>query len=175
MLAAMSDTLAWTGAIGGAAAAAGAVVAAVGAWRTEVTARWQDRVERLRNDNARRENELHRLRFAQLYQWWHDMPDGPARIRAMRWFGEWTGARDPYQGSDQGAIPPGFGVRDADEAYQRYVSFLDGMFHPGRLGPPPRPISTPPEPETELPAIDGAARTDADDPDIAATEPPENG
>jgi len=74
----MSDPLAWTAAITGAVAAAGAIVAAIGAWRTEVTARWQAHVERLRNDEARGENELHRLRYAQLYQWWHDMPDGPA-------------------------------------------------------------------------------------------------
>jgi hypothetical protein len=43
----MNDPLAWTGAIGGAVAAVGAVVAAIGAWRTEATARWQARVERL--------------------------------------------------------------------------------------------------------------------------------
>lgn len=47
------------------------------------------------------------MRHAQLYAWWHDMPDGPERQRAMHWFGEWTGARDPYRGGDQGAIPPG--------------------------------------------------------------------
>jgi hypothetical protein len=162
---AMSDPLALTAAITGAVAAIGAIVAAVGAWRTEVTARWQAHVERLRNDEARRENELHRLRHAQLYQWWHDMPDGPARIRAMHWFGEWTGARDPYRGSDQGAIPPGFGCRDADDGYKRYVSFLEAMYHPGQLGPPPRSISTPPEeispPEDATAEIPPSPKTDA--------------
>ena len=101
-LAVMSD-LALIGAISGSVAAVGAIVAAVGAWRTEITARWQARAERLRTDAARRENELHRARHAQLYQWWHDMPDGPARYRAMHWFGEWTGDRDPYHGSDEGS------------------------------------------------------------------------
>ena len=125
----MSDPLAWTGAIGGAVAAAGAVIAAIGAWRTEATARWQARVERLRTDQARKENGLHRMRHSQLYDWWHDMPDGPGRIRAMHWFGEWTGARDPHHGSDQGAIPPGFGCRDADDAYDR-VHRLPGRHIP---------------------------------------------
>lgn len=143
----MSDPLAWTAAIASAVAAAAGIIAAVGAFRAEVTARWQARAERLRTDAARQENELHRMRHAELYQWWHDMPDGPARIRAMHWFGEWTGARDPYHGSDQGAIPPGFGVRDADEAYQRYTGFLDAMYHPGRLGAPPRSISPPDAPD----------------------------
>ena len=76
----MSDPLAWTGAIGGAVAAAGAVIAA---WRTEATAHWQARVERLRTDQARRENELHRMLHKQLYDWWHDMPlvhSGPVTV-----------------------------------------------------------------------------------------------
>lgn len=149
----MSDPLAWTGAIGGAVAAAGAVVAAIGAWRTEATARWQARVERLRTEQARKENELHHMRHKQLYDWWHDMPDGPERIRAMHWFGEWTGARDPYHGSDQGSIPPGFGCRDADEAYDRYIGFLDAIFHPGRLGPPPKSLAAPDEMEGAVGAV----------------------
>lgn len=151
MLSAMSDSLAWAGAVGGIVAAAGAIVAAAGAWRTEITARWQARAERLRTDEARRENDLHRQRHAELYQWWHDMPDGPERVRAMHWFAEWTGARHPYRGGDQGAIPPGFGCRDSGDAYLRYVGLLDAMYHPGRLGPPPRTIRMPPPPET--PAI----------------------
>jgi hypothetical protein len=154
-LLAMSDPLAWTGAIGGAVAAAGAVIAAIGAWRTEATARWQARVERLRTDQARTENELHRMRHKELYDWWHDMPDGPGRTRAMRWFGEWTGARDPYRGNDQGAMTPGFGCRDADQAYDRYIGFLDAIFHPGRLGPPPRSLATPDGTDQDVPAIDG--------------------
>ena len=139
--------LAWTGAIGGAVAAVAGIIAAIGAWRTEVTARWLARVEQIRTDKARRENELHRARHAELYQWWHDMPDGPARFRAMHWFGEWTGARDPYHGSDQGAIPPGFGCANANEAYDRYVDLLDLIFHPGRPGPGPRQLATPDLPE----------------------------
>jgi hypothetical protein len=130
MLAVMSTALEVIAAIGG-------VLATIGAWRTEATARWQARGERLRTDAARRENELHRMRYAEVYSWWHDMPDGPARIRAMHWFGEWTGARHPYHGADQGAIPPGLGCRDADDAYDRYIDFLDAVYHPDRLGPPP--------------------------------------
>jgi hypothetical protein len=144
----MND-LEWTGAISGSVAAVGAVVAAIGAWRTEITARWQARVERLRNDQARRENELHHARHAQLWNWWHDMPDGPERIRAMHWFGEWTAARDPYRGDEQGAIPPGFGCANADEAYQRYTGWLEMIYHPGRPGREPPAIKPPPLPEPD--------------------------
>ncbi len=155
----MSDPLAWTGAIGGAVAAAGAVIAAIGAWRTEATARWQARVERLRTEQARKENELHHMRHKQLYDWWHDVPDGPGRIGAMHWFGEWTGGRDPYHGSDQGAIPPGFGCRDADDAYDRYIGFLDAIFHPGRLGPPPKSLAAPDEMEGAVEAAHSRGST----------------
>jgi hypothetical protein len=157
----MSDPLAWTGAIGGAVAAAGAVVAAIGAWRAEATARWQARVERLRTEQARKENELHHMRHKQIYEWWHDMPDGPERIRAMHWFGEWTGARDPYHGRDQGAITPGFGCRDADDAYDRYIGFLDAIFHPGRLGPPPKSLAALDEMEVAVEPHTRAARQEA--------------
>jgi hypothetical protein len=145
----MSDPLAWTGAITGGVAAVGAVIAAIGAWRTEATARWQARVEQLHTDQARKENELHRMRHRQLYDWWHDLPDGPRRVKAMRWFGEWTGARDPYHGNDQGAMTPGFGCANADQAYDRYIGFLDAIYHPGRLGPPPKTLEAPPETEDE--------------------------
>jgi hypothetical protein len=155
------DALAWTGAIGGAVAAVAGIIAAIGSWRTEVSARWQARVERLRNEEARRENLLHRIRHAELYGWWHDMPDGPARIRAMRWFGEWTGARDPFRGDADGPIPPGFGCKDTEEAYERYVQYLDLIFHPGRPGPLPHAIPAPEVPEAEPPAAldPGESRT----------------
>jgi hypothetical protein len=78
----MSNPLAWTGAIGGAVAAAAGIIAAVGAWRTEITASWWARAERLRTDEARRENELYRQRFTEVWQWWHDRPDGPERVQA---------------------------------------------------------------------------------------------
>lgn len=80
----MSDALLWTGAVGGIVAAVGGIAAAVGAWRTEATARWQALVERLRTDTARRENELHRKRFTEVWHWWHDQPDGPDRAAAAR-------------------------------------------------------------------------------------------
>ena len=60
----------------------------------------------------------------------------------MRWFGEWTGARDPYRGNDQGAMTPGVRLRGtADQADDRYIGFLDAIFHPGRLGPPPKSLA----------------------------------
>jgi hypothetical protein len=61
--------LEWTGAIGGAVAAIAGIIAAIGAWRTEVTARWQVHVESLRNDKLRRENQLHHARFAEVWEW----------------------------------------------------------------------------------------------------------
>jgi hypothetical protein len=139
--------LAWTGAIGGAVAAVAGIIAAIGAWRGEVVARWQARVESLRNDEARRENELHRMRHAQLYHWWADMQAGPARRRAMAWFAEWTGAREPYRADVPGSLPPGFGSADVDDAYQGYIGLLDAVFHPGQPGAPPRPLTTPDVPE----------------------------
>ena len=137
MLAIMSDTLALAGAIGGIVAAAVGIIAAVGAWRTEITARWQARVEQLRTDTARRENELHRERFTEIWHWWNDQPDGPKRINAARWYTEWTGTARPFRsGKDDGPLAPGFGCANADEAYDIYIGFLDALYHPGRLGPP---------------------------------------
>lgn len=71
------------------------------------------------------------------------LADGPERIKPMRWYGEWTRAREPYRGSDQRAIPPGFECRDADEASDRYVGYLDAIFHLGRLGLPWPPMRLP--------------------------------
>jgi hypothetical protein len=132
MLPAMTDAevLAWI-------AAAGSIAATAGAWRTEATARWQARVERLRADAARRENELHRRRLAEVWHWWHDMPDGPERVAAARWYSEWTGAAAPFRGGkDSGPQPPGFGCADDGDAYERYVGFLGAVYEPGRLGAP---------------------------------------
>jgi hypothetical protein len=47
----MTTALAWFTAIG-------ALTATIGTWRTEATARWQARTERLRTDTARQENQL---------------------------------------------------------------------------------------------------------------------
>jgi hypothetical protein len=139
MLAVMIDPLAWIAAVGG-------VAATVGAWRTEATARWQARVERLRTDAARRENELHRRRFAEVWNWWHDQPDGPQRTEVARWYYEWTGARPPLSPGADGPPPPGIGCRDVDEAYERYVGYLGAVYEPGRLGPPRRRFSSRPRP-----------------------------
>jgi hypothetical protein len=136
----MPNALEWIAAVGG-------VAATVGTWTGPLRARWQLQAEQIRNGRDRRENELHRMRHAQLYHWWHDMPDGPVRYKAMHWFGEWTGARDPYRGKADGAIPPGFGCRDAIEAYDRTIGLLDVIYHPRQPGLPPRQISPPPADE----------------------------
>lgn len=133
----MSDPLAWTGAIGGAVAATAGIIAAVGAWRTEITARWQARAEAIRTDKARRENELHRQRFAEIWNWQRDQPDGDERARAARWFGEWAGASGPYRGGkDSPPQTPGLHSADVADAYDRYVEFLRAVYEPGTSARP---------------------------------------
>jgi hypothetical protein len=52
-------------------------------------------------------------------------PDGDERVQAARWYTEWTGAAAPRRGGiDGGPQPPGFGCRDAADAYDRYIDFL---------------------------------------------------
>jgi hypothetical protein len=51
-------------------------------------------------------------------------------------------------------MTPGFGCRDADQAYDRYIGFLDAIFHPGRLGPPPRSLAAPDGTDQDVPALD---------------------
>lgn len=84
----MSDPLTWIAAVGG-------VAATVGAWLGPVRTRWQWRAEHARTDEARRDNELHRRRFAEVWNWQRNQPEGPERIDAARWYGEWTGAARP--------------------------------------------------------------------------------
>jgi hypothetical protein len=106
----------------------------------------QGRTEQLRTDEARRENELHRQRFNDVWNWQRDQPDGQDRIDTARWFGEWTGAARPRRGGlDQGPQTPGLHSADQDDDYQRYVEFLDAMYEPGRLGPPAQPLQELPE------------------------------
>lgn len=109
----------------------------------------------MRTERARRENQLHRMRHSQLYRWWHQMPDGLARIQAMHWFGEWTGARTRITAATRAPCLR-FGSGSAEEAYERYTDFLELVFHPGAPGQQPRPISAPLAPE---PAIEEAAET----------------
>ena len=128
----MSSTLEWMAAISPAA-----IIAAIGSFRTEVTARWQARAERLRTDRARRENELHRQRFAEVWSYWHDLPDGPERIDALHWFSEWTGSRLPRRGGlDDGPQTPGTHSPGVDDAYRNYLDQLEAVYVPGRLGSP---------------------------------------
>jgi hypothetical protein len=92
MLYGVGNALEWIAAIGG-------VLATVGVWLGPVRARWDLRAEELRTSRARRENELHRQRFASVWEWqWNHPPVGPARVAAARWYSEWTGAARPRRG-----------------------------------------------------------------------------
>jgi hypothetical protein len=104
--------------------------------------RWDAQAQVARTDQARRENELHRARFDALYAWWHDMPDSPDRVAAMRWFGEWTGASRPFHGgASDGPMTPGLHAAGTDEAYRDYVNFLEAQYGPhGRMGRPRPPL-----------------------------------
>jgi hypothetical protein len=103
-------------------------------------ARWHARAEQFRTDAARRENELHRRRFAEVWNWQRDQPDGDERAQAARWFGEWTGASRPFRGGkDSPPQTPGLHSAGADDAYDRYIEFLGAVYEPGRLGAP-RPM-----------------------------------
>jgi hypothetical protein len=129
MLDAMNDALVWIAAVGG-------VLATVGTWLGPLRARWNLRAEELRTSKARRENEVHRERFADVWEWQRSRPDGPDRMEAARWFSEWTGAAGPRRGGlDSGPMPPGLHSGNVNEAYERYVGFLDSVYRPGQPGP----------------------------------------
>jgi hypothetical protein len=114
----MTLALAWIAALGGAAAT-------IGTWLGPLRARWQLRAETIRNGQDRRENELHRRRLTEAWHQWNDMPAGPERTEAARWYTEWTGAAAPRRGGiDPGPQAPGFGCASADDAYNRYIEFL---------------------------------------------------
>jgi hypothetical protein len=126
------DSLALTGAISGSVAAVGAVAAAVGAWRTEITARWQTRAERLRTDNAHMENELHRARFTEIWEWVQAQPEGDQQLKAVEWLGQHAGLRYPQRVTQGGSWSIPELRMSADEAYAQYITALTG--HRGRLG-----------------------------------------
>jgi hypothetical protein len=129
MLYAVSDPLAWTAAIAG-------VAATIGTWMGPLRARWKLRAEELLTSRARRENEVHRQRFADIWEWQRSRPEGPDRVEAARWFSEWTGAVLPRRGGlDSGPMPPGLHSGNVNEAYKRYVDFLDAVYQPGQPGP----------------------------------------
>lgn len=131
MLDGMSNPLAWIAAIG-------SIAATVGAWMGPVRARWQLRGEQLRTDEARRENELHRRRFTELWNWQRDQSESKERMEAARWYGEWTGAASPRRGGmDDGPQTPACTVRmrttltsDTSSSWTLYTS-LGGWGHPG--------------------------------------------
>jgi hypothetical protein len=126
------DALAWTGAIGGATAAAAGIIAAIGSWRTEVTARWKARAERLRTDEARIENELHRARFTEIWEWVQAQPAGDQQRDAVWWLGQHTGLRYAERVARDGSRSMPALRMTADQAYAQYITALTG--HRGRLG-----------------------------------------
>lgn len=148
MLYTVGNTLEWIAAIGG-------VLATVGAWAGPLRARWNLRTEQLRTGRAQRENELHRWRYEQIWQWQRNQPEGSHRADAARWFAEWTGAVGPRRGGiDPGPQTPGQHSGDVDDAYERYVDFLGGM-HEARRLMLPSPSLAVGDHEPELHASDG--------------------
>lgn len=146
----MGNPLAWIAAIG-------SVLATIGAWAGPLKARWQLRAEELRNGRDRRENELHRQRFASVWEWQRNQADGPARMEAARWYGEWTGAARPRRGGlDPGPQTPGLNNAEGDDAYQSYINFLSAIYEPGRMGPPVPPLQEQDLPAASLPELAGS-------------------
>ncbi len=140
MLDAVGNALEWIAAIGG-------VLATVGTWIGPLRARWSLRAEELRTGRAQRENELHRRRYAAVWEWQRNQPEGSKRVEAARWFSEWTGAVGPRRGGlDPGPQAPGLHNGDADDAYKRYIDFLSAVYDPiaGPL-PPLEDDDPPPE------------------------------
>lgn len=114
-------------------------------------ARWQARAEQERTDAARAENELHRQRFAEVWNWQRDQPEGEDRRQAARWYGEWTGNYQPRRGGlDDAPLTPGLHSGSEDEAYRNYLDFLAAVYQPGRLGPPRPPLLPDAPPENAL-------------------------
>jgi hypothetical protein len=149
----VSNALEWIAAIGG-------VLATVGTWLGPVQARWELRAEELRTSRARRENELNRQRFASVWEWQRNHPTvGSARVAAARWYSEWTGAARPRRGGlDPGPMTPGQHSGDVDEAYNRYIDFLDAIYESGRIAPTIPPLQKedlPPASQPELPVPSG--------------------
>jgi hypothetical protein len=129
-----ASALEWIAAIGG-------VAATIGTWFGPLRARWVLRAEQARTDRARRENELHRRRFYDVWAWQRDQPEGPERVDAARWYGEWTGAAAPRQGGlGGGPETPGQHSGDADDALERYIEFLGVRYERGRIGAPIQPL-----------------------------------
>lgn len=145
MLDCVSSALEWIAAIGG-------VLATAGTWFSPIRSRWQLRVEELRVGRERRENQLHRQRFAEIWEWQRSQPEGQERMEAARWFSEWTGAARPRRGGlDTGPMTPGLHSGNVNEAYERYVDFLGALADSGRLGqlqgPGYAPVKMPTPPE----------------------------
>lgn len=148
----MNNALTWIAAIGG-------VLATAGTWFGPLRARWQLRAEELRTGREQRENQLHRQRFADVWEWQDSQPEGPARVDAARWYGEWTGNYRPRRGGlDARPQTPGLHSADVDDAYDRYIDFLSAVYESGRLGSPVQPLQAPSPPASPgLPSPDGVA------------------
>lgn len=158
MLDTVNTALIWVAAIGG-------VLATVGAWLGPLRTRWQLQAEELRTSRARRENELHRRRFASVWQWQHNHPPvGPERVAAARWYSEWTGNARPLRGGlDTVPMTPGQHSGSVDDAYERYIDFLDAVYEPGRQVPPIPPLQA-----QDLPSASPPELPDSDSADEAA-------
>lgn len=110
---------------------------------------------------ARRENELHRQRFADVWEWQRNQPPGDERLQFARWYGEWTGNFRPRRGGlDDAPLTPGLHSGHVSDAYERYLEYLSAVYEPGRMGPPVPPLqAASPPAKPELPGSDGAAET----------------
>lgn len=113
----MNETLQWVSAVAAVIAAGGGL----GIWASTLRTRWRLRLEQVRTDRARQENELHRRRFQEVWMWAHDQPDGPDRPRSWRWYAWWIG--------DPPGVTPGSHAGDADEAYNGYIAWLAACYH----------------------------------------------
>ena len=150
MLNTVNDALVWIAAVGG-------VLATIGTWFGPLRARWQLRAEALRNSKDRRENQVHRQRFAEIWEWQRSQPEGPERMEAARWFSEWTGAARPRRGGlDSGPMTPGLHSGNGDEAYERYVDFLSAASESRQLASAVQPQSS--GQSLELPSARGVFR-----------------
>lgn len=58
-------------------------------------------------------------------------PHAAELVQAARWYAVWTSAAKPFRGGlDDGPQAPGLHSAGADDAYARYVDFLDAVYHP---------------------------------------------
>jgi hypothetical protein len=120
MMLSMTLALAWVAATGG-------VLATIGTWAGPLRSGWNLRAETIRNGQDRRENELHRQRFSEIWQQFQDDPD---RAAAYNRYADWTSA------PGGGPLPAGGHSGNVDDAYSHYLTDLEARYYPGRPGTP---------------------------------------